>query len=87
MPCLPGCIKTTALSELSGGSRIMISQPGNKKYPEAHTPHPQCKDCAAAEYAELMKDVQKLKDKNVLGPGLSAKWEKLLAKTEQVLRK
>lgn len=83
MICKTECHKTAALSG-PGGGRIMISQPGNPKF-LAGTPHPQCADCAAGEYQSMLEDIQKLKDANVLGPGMAAEWERLQAKTKKVL--
>lgn len=80
--CSPGCWKTAALAG-PGGGRVMISQ-GNPKFP-AGTPHEQCKDCAASEYAEIMNDIAKLKDAASLGPGLAADWDRLQAKTKKIL--
>lgn len=84
MSCEPKCLKTASLSG-PGGNRIMMSQPGNLQFPIAHTPHPQCPECAAAEYKEMMNDIAKLKDAAALGPGLAADWERLQAKTNKVL--
>jgi len=83
MGCDPKCYKTAALAG-PGGGRVMISQQGNPKFPTG-TPHPQCPDCAASEYAELMKDVQNLKDAAVLGPGLAEKWQQIQDKAKLVL--
>jgi hypothetical protein len=85
MPCSPECIKTASLGP--GKGRIVLSQDGNWKYPIPHTPHEQCPDCVAVEYAELMKDIQALKDRKVLGTALSAKWGKLEEKVQKAIKK
>jgi hypothetical protein len=35
----------------------MVSEPGNKKFPIAHTPHSQCGECATEECKEAMEQI------------------------------
>lgn len=42
--CNPPCMRTA--SHDGRGHRIMVSLPGNEKFPIPHTPHPQCSTCA-----------------------------------------
>jgi len=55
MSCNPKCQKTASLAG-PRGPRLMVSQPGNPKFPIPHTPHPQCPECAKEElaHAKLM---------------------------------
>lgn len=56
MVCDPKCHKTASLDG-PGGNRIMISQPGNKKFPIPYSPHPQCEQCSREEYESIMEKV------------------------------
>ena len=85
MPCTTKCIKTASLGPEKG--RIVLSQYGNRKYPRVHTPHEQCPDCVAAEYAEMLADIKKLKGKNVLGAELAAKWNRVEENAKNVMKK
>lgn len=39
------------------GHRIMVSQPGNEKFPIPHTPHPQCPSCAEEDRREMLEQI------------------------------
>ena len=58
MPCSPKCHKTASLDG-PGGPRIMVSQPGNRTF-LAHTPHPQCPECAGEESKEMLAQINYL---------------------------
>lgn len=57
MSCLPKCKKTASLAG-HGGRRIMISEPGNEKFPIPFTAHEQCKSCAEEEAREMMEEIK-----------------------------
>ncbi len=57
MSCTPKCSKTASLAG-PGGPRIMISEPGNLKYPMPHTPHPQCKECQEEEAKAINEEIK-----------------------------
>jgi hypothetical protein len=60
MSCQVKCHKTASLDG-SGGHRIMIAQSGNLKYPD-HFPHPQCPECVAEEYKEMLAQINRLEN-------------------------
>lgn len=78
MVCDPKCHKTASLDG-PGGNRIMVSQPGNPKFPP-HTPHPQCQECAEEEYREIMEKI--VFEGN---PDLLEKYKKIKGKLEGIL--
>jgi hypothetical protein len=51
MSCSPKCKKTASLDN---GRRVMVSEPGNPKYPIPFTPHPQCEQCRRDEWDEML---------------------------------
>jgi len=57
MSCQPPCKKTASLAG-PHGPRIMVSEPGNKKYPVPYSPHPQCKSCAEEEAREIAEEIK-----------------------------
>jgi len=57
MSCEPGCKKTASLAG-PRGPRIMISQPGNPKFPIPHTPHPQCQSCQQEEKKAIEEEIK-----------------------------
>lgn len=74
MSCKPACWKTACLEN---GKRVMISAPGNSKFPIAHTKHPQCPECAAEELEEAKLAVFFNNDKSLI-----AKYKKVMGKTK-----
>jgi len=50
MSCTPRCKKTASLD---GKRRIMVSEPGNRKYPIPFTCHRQCDECVKEEIEEI----------------------------------
>lgn len=54
MSCSPKCFFTATLD--SSGRRLMITAPGNKKFPTPDFLHPRCPECAAEElmHAKVM---------------------------------
>jgi hypothetical protein len=74
--CKPGCVKTASTD--CAGHRIMLSEPGNSKFPIAHTPHPQCGPCALQDCAEAMEQIaRQFPDSE---EALFARFEKVKAK-------
>ncbi len=78
MPCNPKCLKTASLD--NAGHRIMVSVAGNKKYPTAHTTHPQCSDCIVEELEEAKLAVLFNNDQNLI-----ERWQKLKDKNRLIL--
>lgn len=71
MSCLPKCWKTASLEN---GKRVMISAPGNSKFP-SHTKHPQCPECAAEELEEAKLAILFNNDKSLI-----EKYKKVMGK-------
>lgn len=57
MPCQSECMLTASLS--NDGRRIMISMPGNEKFPEYHTVHPQCWSCVEEQEKTMRLEIEK----------------------------
>ena len=57
MSCKPPCQKTASLAG-KNGPRIMVSEPGNKKYPVPFTPHPQCQSCQEEEAEAIAQEIK-----------------------------
>lgn len=63
MPCRPACWKTACYEN---GKRLMISAPGNPKFPISHTKHGQCPECIAEELEEAKLAVLFNNDKDLI---------------------
>lgn len=57
MACDPKCQKTASLAG-PHGPRLMVSEPGNLKYPVPHTVHPQCASCQEEERKAIMEEIK-----------------------------
>lgn len=78
MSCNPKCLKTASTD--GHGRRIMVNEFGNLKYPIAHTPHPQCPECAKEECQKAMAEIAKAFPNSEIG--LEARLEALKKKME-----
>lgn len=78
MACSPGCKKTASLAG-PRGPRIMISEPGNTKFPIPHTAHPQCKSCQEEEAREIMEEIKLCEFLN-FDQDLIARYKKVMGK-------
>lgn len=57
MSCEPKCKKTASIVN-PRGPRLMVSEPGNLKYPIPHTVHPQCESCQQEEAREILEEIK-----------------------------
>lgn len=70
MSCIPPCKKTASLAG-TNGPRVMVSEPGNLKYPVPHTVHPQCLSCQEETARAIMEEIKICElfdfDQNLIG--------------------